>query len=98
MKSSNVMVLNAMLCLLYAGIPRHVAMTSASNLSGDDIVNFLTLVKLVTDKEVVAELKLRTSRNSRSSDIPAVELCKVLHAVIKSPYIQKLAPSESQTS
>eukprot|EP00890_Picochlorum_soloecismus_P000999 jgi/Picsp_1/18/NSC_00018-R1_hypothetical protein CHLNCDRAFT_50408 [Chlorella variabilis] len=80
------------------GIPKHVAMTSASNLSGDDIVNFLTLVKLVTDKEVVAELKLRTSRNSRSSDIPAVELCKVLHAVIKSPYIQKLAPSESQTS
>lgn len=84
--------------VLYTGIPKHVAMTSASNLSGDDIVNFLTLVKLVTDKEVVAELKLRTSRNSRSSDIPAMELCKVLHAVIKSPYFQKLAPSESQTS
>ena len=75
------------------GIPKNVATTSACDLTRDDLINFLTLVKLVTDKNVVEELKLRTSRNSRSSDIPAVETCKVLHTVLKTSCVHKLQES-----
>ena len=44
------------------------------------------------------ELKLRTSRNSRSSDIPAVETCKVLRTVMKTSYMQKIACKDSSSS
>ena len=80
------------------GIPKNVASTSGSNLNGDDLINFLTLIKLVTDKEVVDELNLRASRNSRSSDIPAVETSKVLHTAMKTPYMQKLQDTSSTDS
>jgi len=75
------------------GIPKNVATTSACDLTRDDLINFLTLVKLATDKHVVEELNLRTSRNSRSSDIPAVETCKVLHTVLKTTCVHKLQKS-----
>ncbi|KAI8113698.1 hypothetical protein M9435_003692 [Picochlorum sp. BPE23] len=80
------------------GIPKNVAATSGSDLNGNDLVNFLTLIKLVTDKQVMDELKLRTSRNSRSSDIPAVETCKVLRTVMKTSYMQKIACKDSSSS
>ena len=75
------------------GIPKNVATTSACDLTRDDLVNFLTLAKLVTDKHVVESLNLRTSRNSRSSDIPAVETCKVLHTVLKTTCVHRLHSS-----
>lgn len=81
-----------------AGIPKNVAATSGSDLNGNDLVNFLTLIRLVTDKQVMDELKLRTSRNSRSSDIPAVETCKVLRTVMKTSYMQKIACKDSSSS
>lgn len=77
------------------GIPKNVATTSASNLNGDDLINFLTLITLVTDKNVVDELNLRSSRSSRSSDIPAVETCKVLHTVLKSSFMQRIQKASS---
>lgn len=80
------------------GIPKNVATTSACDLTRDDLINFLTLVKLVTDKNVVAELNLRTSRNSRSSDIPAVETCRVLHTVLKTTCVHKLQASVGGSS
>ncbi len=75
------------------GIPKNVATTSACDLTGDDLINMLTLVKLVTDANVVAELNLRASRNSRSSDIPAVEMCRVLHTVLKTTCVHTLQAS-----
>ena len=80
------------------GIPKNVATTSACDLTRDDLINFLTLVKLVTDKNVVAELNLRASRNSRSSDIPAVETCRVLHTVLKTTCVHKLQGSLAGSS
>lgn len=72
------------------GIPKNVATTTGYDLNGDDLINFLTLITLITDKNVVKELNLRESRSSRSSDIPAVETSKVLHTVLKSPYMHKI--------
>ena len=83
------------------GIPTSVATTTGCDLNGDDLINFLTLITLVTDKNVIEELNLRTSRSSRSSDIPAVETSKVLHTILKSPWmhkIQKASAGDSSSS
>ena len=72
------------------GIPKRVATTTGCDLNGDDLINFLTLITLVTDKNVVEELNLRSSRSSRSSDVPAVETSKVLHTLVKSTFMHKI--------